>query len=164
MSTSSTFSTQLLGQTEKAANAILERLLAEPGLTEPQWITLVIAAASGASLDRDRLTDRVAGALKVSLAESQARIDELVGAQLLRVSGDDRAPVQLTDAGERLQAQIRRHHADHGATVGRPAGRGPGGGRSRAEHCPGTSQRRARCPDAPDRPRRLIAQCPPPLP
>jgi hypothetical protein len=33
MSTTPMFSTQLLGETEKAANAILGRLLAEPGLT-----------------------------------------------------------------------------------------------------------------------------------
>jgi hypothetical protein len=36
MSTTPTFSAQLLGETEKAANAILDRLLAEPGLSEPQ--------------------------------------------------------------------------------------------------------------------------------
>ena len=41
------FNAQLLGQTEKAANAILDRLLAEPRLSEPQWVTLSIAAASG---------------------------------------------------------------------------------------------------------------------
>jgi len=104
---STTFSAQLLGQTEKAANAILERLLAEPGLTEPQWITLSIAVMSGGSLDRDRLIERVAGAAKFSEAEAQARVGELADAQLLRLADDERGPVTLTEAGQQLHAQIR---------------------------------------------------------
>jgi DNA-binding MarR family transcriptional regulator len=104
---STTFSAQLLGQTEKAANAILERLLAEPGLTEPQWVTLTIAAMSGGTLDRDRLVDRVVGAAKFSEAEAQARIAELADAQLLHVPDGERAPVELTEAGRQLHTQIR---------------------------------------------------------
>jgi DNA-binding MarR family transcriptional regulator len=107
MSTTPTFSAQLLGQTEKAANAILDRLLAEPGLTEPQWITLRITAMSSGTLDRGQLIDRVIGALKVSEAEAQARVAELVAAGLLRVQEGDPATVKLTDAGERLHAHIR---------------------------------------------------------
>jgi DNA-binding MarR family transcriptional regulator len=102
-----TFSAQLLGQTEKAANALLDRLLVEPGLTEPQWITLSITVMSGGALDRDQLADRVSGALKVSDSEARALITELAGAQLLRVPGDDRGPVKLTDAGQQLYAGIR---------------------------------------------------------
>lgn len=105
--TASTFSAQLLGQTEKAANAILGRLLAEPGLTEPQWVTLTIAAMSGGTFGRDELVQRVAGALKVSKTEAQTRLAELAAARLLRVPDTDRAPVKLTDAGEQLHAQIR---------------------------------------------------------
>jgi hypothetical protein len=104
---STTFSAQLLGQTEKAANAILERLLAEPGLTEPQWVTLTIAVISGGSLDRDRLIGRVAAAAKFSEADAQARITELADAQLLHVPDDDRAPVKVTEAGQHLHTQIR---------------------------------------------------------
>jgi DNA-binding MarR family transcriptional regulator len=103
---STTFSAQLLGQTEKAANAILERLLAEPGLTEPQWVTLTIAVMSG-TLDRDRLIDRVAGAAKFSEPQAQARITELADAQLLHVPDDERAAVKLTEAGQQLHTQIR---------------------------------------------------------
>jgi DNA-binding MarR family transcriptional regulator len=104
---SATFSAQLLGQTEKAANAILGRLLAEPGLTEPQWVTLTIAVMSAGTLDRDRLIDRVAGAAKFSEAEAQARITELAEAQLLHVPDDERAPVTLTESGEQVHTQIR---------------------------------------------------------
>lgn len=105
--TAPTFSAQLLGQTEKAANAILGRLLVRPGLTEPQWVTLSITAMSGGTLGRDQLAQRVAEALKVSETEAQARMAELATARLLRFPDNDRAQVKLTEAGEQLYAQIR---------------------------------------------------------
>jgi DNA-binding MarR family transcriptional regulator len=107
MSTTPTFGTQVLGQTEKALNAILDRQLAGTGLTEPQWVTLALTAASGGTVDRDQLTGRVAGALKVSDAEAQARITELAAAQLLHAPDDGGSPVKLTDAGQQLHGQIR---------------------------------------------------------
>jgi hypothetical protein len=107
MSTTPTFSTQLIGQTEKTLNAILERLLAGTGLTEPQWVTLTIAAMSTRPIDRAALAGRVAGALKVCDAEARARIDELTTAQLLDAADGDGPPVRVTDAGRQLQGQIR---------------------------------------------------------
>jgi DNA-binding MarR family transcriptional regulator len=107
MSTAPTFSTQLLGETEKAANAILHRLLAEPGLTEPQWVTLVITAMSAGTLDRGQLADRVANALKVSGSEAEARVAELASAHLLSIPDADHAPVTLTDSGAQLYAETR---------------------------------------------------------
>ncbi|UPK75002.1 hypothetical protein MU582_21640 [Nocardioidaceae bacterium SCSIO 66511] len=38
------FGPQLIGETEKSLNAILRGVLADTGLTEPQWVTLRIAA------------------------------------------------------------------------------------------------------------------------
>lgn len=107
VSTKPMFNAQLLGQTEKAANAILDRLLAEPGLSEPQWVTLSITAMSGGNLDRGQLTDRVVDALKVNQTEAQARIAELAASRLLHVPDDHHATVRLTDAGEQQYAQIR---------------------------------------------------------
>ena len=107
MPTGPTFNAQLLGQTEKAANAILDRLLAEPGLSEPQWVTLSITAASGGSLGRGQLIERVAGALKVGDGEAQQRIIELAVRRLLHDSGDDYASITLTDRGQRMHGQIR---------------------------------------------------------
>jgi DNA-binding MarR family transcriptional regulator len=107
MSMSATFSAQLLGQTEKAANAILERLLAEPGLTEPQWVILSITVMSGGTLDRHRLIEQAAAAAKFSEAEAQARITELADAQLLHVPDDELTPVKLTDVGQQLHTEIR---------------------------------------------------------
>jgi hypothetical protein len=80
MSTTPTFSAQLLGQTEKAAKAIL---------------------------DHDQLIDRVTSALKISDAEAQAHITELTVAGLLHVPADERAQVKLTDAGQQVHSRIR---------------------------------------------------------
>src|SRR5712691_11433766 len=88
MPTTPIFGTQVIGQTEKALNAILDRQLAGTGLTEPQWVTLTLTVVSGGAVDRDQLVSRVAGALKVGEAEARARIAELVAAQLLQA--DDR--------------------------------------------------------------------------
>jgi hypothetical protein len=107
MSTTPTFSTQLIGQTEKTLNAILDRLLAGPGLTEPQWVTLTIAVMSGGSIERAAFVSRVAGSLKISDAEAQARIDELATARLLESPDVDSSPVRVTDAGSQLHGRIR---------------------------------------------------------
>jgi DNA-binding MarR family transcriptional regulator len=103
MSTTPTFSTQLIGQTEKTLNAILDRLLTGTGLSEPQWVTLTVAVMSTEAADRDAFASRIAGSLKISDDEARTRIDELVAAGLL----EDGSPVRVTDAGRQLQARIR---------------------------------------------------------
>jgi DNA-binding MarR family transcriptional regulator len=107
MSTTPTFGTPVIGQTEKALNAILDRQLAGTGLTEPLWVTLTLTAASGGTVDRDQLVGRVAGALKVSEADAEAHLAELAAAQLLETPESEGSPVKLTDAGQQLQGQIR---------------------------------------------------------
>jgi hypothetical protein len=99
------FSAQVLGQTEKALNAILDRHLAGTGLTEPQWVTLRLAVMSDDTLDRHHFARRVTGGLKISDAEAQAHVDELAAAQLLQLDGDQ-SPVTVTDAGHQLHSQI----------------------------------------------------------
>lgn len=107
MSASPTFGTQLIGQTEKALNAILDRQLAGPGLTEPQWVTFTIAVMSGGTIDRTAFASRVADALKISGPDAQQRIAELIEAHLLELPHGDGSPVSVTDAGSHLHAQIR---------------------------------------------------------
>ncbi len=102
-----TFDAQLLGQTEKAANAILARLLAGPGLTEPQWVTLTLTINGGGQLDRGGLIERVARALHVSDAEARARVAELAAAEMLHVPESDGAPVTVTDTGQRVYGAVR---------------------------------------------------------
>lgn len=106
MSTNSTFSAPLIGQTEHALAAILGRQLAGTGLTRPQWITLTIATAAGGSVGRDQLIGRVATALKVGESEARAHITELAAAHLLRAPEDEGAAVTVTDAGRELHRQI----------------------------------------------------------
>jgi DNA-binding MarR family transcriptional regulator len=102
-----TFGTPVIGQTEKALNAILHRQLAGTGLTEPQWVTLTVTLMSGGTVDGDHLIGRVVGVLKVSEAEAQARITELAAARLLQTPDGEGSPVKLTDAGQQLHGQIR---------------------------------------------------------
>src|SRR4051812_22337631 len=107
VSATPTFGAPVLGQTEKALNAILERQLAGTGLTEPQWVTLTMTVVSGATVDRDELIGRVAGVLKVSEAQALARITELIAAQLLELADSEKSPVKVTDAGRQLHGRIR---------------------------------------------------------
>jgi DNA-binding MarR family transcriptional regulator len=107
MSTSPTFSTQLIGQTEKTLNAILGRLLAGTGLTEPQWVTLTLAVRSSGTADLIAFARRLADALKISDADARARIDELAAAGLLVVPDVAGSPVRVTDAGSQLHRRIR---------------------------------------------------------
>ena len=107
MSTTHPFGTQIIGQTEKALNAILDRQLAGTGLTEPQWVSLTIAVMSGGSIEHAAYINRLAGVLKVDEAEAQARIDELAGAKLIEMPQTDRSPVTVTEAGAQLHARIR---------------------------------------------------------
>ena len=108
MSTAPPFGTQIIGQTEKALNAILDRQLAGTGLTEPQWVTLSIAVMSGGSLDAQALASRVAGALQIGGPDAQARIEELAAAKLLEVPDSDPATASVTHAGNELHGWIRR--------------------------------------------------------
>jgi hypothetical protein len=98
------FSPQILGETEKALNAILNRLLAGTGVTEPQWITLSVTMANGGSIAQDALVGRVAGVFKTGEAQAQAQIAGLADLDLVQVSD---ATVQATDAGQQLHGRTR---------------------------------------------------------
>ena len=107
MSTTPMFDARLLGQTEKAANAILDRLLSGTGVTEPQWVALSLLATSEQPLDRRGLVARVAGALKRSEADAGAHVSELAAAGLIDSAGEPDSPVALTDEGLELYARVR---------------------------------------------------------
>jgi hypothetical protein len=105
MSPNPVFDAQLLGQTEKACNAILDRLLTGSGLTEPRWIALRLTVMSGDAIDRHELVNRVAGALKVGEGKSEVLVQELAASGLLHAEGD--GTVELSDAGRELHEGIR---------------------------------------------------------
>jgi hypothetical protein len=105
MAPETAFTPQVLGETEKALNAILARELDAVGLIEPQWITLRLAVIAGGEIPREQLVGRLAGALKVGGAEAQGRVEDLVALGLL--DGDGAAgPVTVTEAGRELHAGI----------------------------------------------------------
>ncbi|MGI5171125.1 MarR family winged helix-turn-helix transcriptional regulator [Spirillospora sp. CA-253888] len=99
------FGTQVIGQTEKALNAILQRLLAGTDITEPQWMALTLTVAGGEPLSGDALAERVAGALKVDRAMAHERIAELAAANLLRTTPD--GTVVATEQGRTQWTQVR---------------------------------------------------------
>jgi DNA-binding MarR family transcriptional regulator len=107
MSTTPAFGPPIIGQTEKALNAILNRQLTGTGVTEPQWVTLTLTVASGGPVDRGQVIGRVTRALKVTEAEAQAHITELAAAGLLDAPEDGGSSVSLTDAGQELQGRVR---------------------------------------------------------
>jgi DNA-binding MarR family transcriptional regulator len=103
--TTQTFGTALIGQTEKALNAILDRQLAGTGITEPQWVTLTLTVLSGGAIDRAELIRRVGAATQFSQAAVVERITELTAAGFLRDDGDGR--VQVTDEGQARWTRVR---------------------------------------------------------
>jgi DNA-binding MarR family transcriptional regulator len=104
MAAAPVFTPQVLGQTEKALNAILERQLADTPLTEALWITLSVTMASGETGASDQLLERLQELLRITAPEAQARLDALVAAELLR---QEDGVVAITDRGRKLFAKVR---------------------------------------------------------
>jgi hypothetical protein len=102
--TNDAFGTALIGQTEKALNAILDRQLAGTGITEPQWVTLTLTVVGGGDVDRAELVDRVGAATRLRPAAVHERIGELTAARLLRDGG---GRIQVTDEGRARFTQVR---------------------------------------------------------
>jgi DNA-binding MarR family transcriptional regulator len=107
---STTFTPQIIGQTEKALNAILDRHLANTGVSEPQWVTLTLAVMSGGSIPRDVLLGRVAHALKVSDDVALRHVAALQAAGL--IDPGEGPTVTVSEAGEQFHRQIRTVNAE----------------------------------------------------
>ncbi|MEU6040563.1 hypothetical protein ABZ801_34695 [Actinomadura sp. NPDC047616] len=97
------FGTQVIGQTEKALNAILDRQLAGTGITEPQWVTLTIV--NGGTFTGDALIERISGVLKVDRAAARERIAELTAAGMVRTTPD--GTVEATEQGKEQWSRLR---------------------------------------------------------
>ncbi|WP_433040494.1 hypothetical protein [Dactylosporangium sp. CS-033363] len=92
-----TFDAQLLGRTEKALNAILDRLLAGPGLTEHQWIALTLTVNSGGGT--------IPQALKIGEAEARQLLVGLAGKGLVTL--DDDGAATATERGVAQWQELR---------------------------------------------------------
>ena len=92
MSTPIPFGPQLLGETEKTLGALLRGVLHGTGLTEPQWVTLRVAALTGGSADAAGLVTVVADrAHFVNAAELVGQLTErgLIEAGHVTAAGSD---------------------------------------------------------------------------
>jgi DNA-binding MarR family transcriptional regulator len=94
---------QLIGQTEKAMNAILDRLIAD-AVTEPQWVTLVLTARSGGPADSAQFSARVAQALAVDQATAADHIGQLAKKGLVSTAD---GVITLTEAGQQLLDRVQ---------------------------------------------------------
>ena len=94
-----TFGPQLIGETEKALNALLRLLLEDAELTEPEWVTLRLAgqAAPGVAL-----AEQVQG--RAHFPDARALVDALDGRGLVSEDG-------LSPAGAALVAEVQRRIA-----------------------------------------------------
>ncbi len=97
---------QLLGQTEKTLNAILDRRLAD-AVSEPQWIALVLTGNVGPSDTLDEVTARLAGALKTDTQAASDQIAQLAARGLLSPAPGDRPGLTLTEAGQQFVSQVQ---------------------------------------------------------
>jgi DNA-binding MarR family transcriptional regulator len=102
---------QLIGQTEKTLNAILDRLLAG-AVSEPQWVTLVLITGSGGTADRDEFTSRVAHALKADRQTAAYHLGQLAAKGLVLTASEAGSAVTLTEAGQQLVGRIRKQTGD----------------------------------------------------
>jgi DNA-binding MarR family transcriptional regulator len=125
-------STQVTGKAESALGALLTPVLAEAGLTFPQWLVLVIATAKGAdgAANRVDLVATIADARKIDPAEVEVAIETLEATAALEI---DNGQVKLTDSGraahrrvrtrlDEITAQIFDFPAEDLATAGRVLG------------------------------------------
>ncbi len=106
MSTTPTFNPALVGQTESAFGAILDRELAGTGLNGLRWVALNLALAGGQGVDRVQLIHRLAAARNVDEPEARKSVDDLAVAGLLHIPDKHCAPVTVTDAGRQLHGQV----------------------------------------------------------
>lgn len=98
------FGTRLIGQTEKALDAILSRLLGGTGVSETHWVALSLAIAAGPSASSPAVTASLATALQVPVEDAERLVAELVGLGLLEAAGDG---VSVTGRGGEFSASVR---------------------------------------------------------
>jgi hypothetical protein len=98
------FGTQTIGQTEKALNAILDRLLEGSGLSEPQWVALTVTVMGGGETGREELV----ATLDASLHRGREAVDGLVGSLVDTGLVEERGEtVAASEQGRELHARIR---------------------------------------------------------
>ncbi|MFT3866016.1 MAG: hypothetical protein QM729_17250 [Solirubrobacterales bacterium] len=98
------FGPPLIGQTEKALNAILMRELDDTDLSERGWVLLRLAGAAGGRLGREELIERAESFSKFAAEDVEVEIGRLVWSELLVREGDE---VVVTAAARELQERVQ---------------------------------------------------------
>ncbi|HLY34500.1 MAG TPA: hypothetical protein VKQ07_08205 [Jatrophihabitantaceae bacterium] len=100
-----TLNPSILGQAEKAHNALLFRILAGTGVDEVQWISLQLALGSGGVANHAELVARVSSAAKFAPVTVEAAVAALVGAGLFEQNGPGHLAV--TEDGREFVDHVR---------------------------------------------------------
>lgn len=98
---------QLIGQTEKTLNAILEHQLAGT-VSEPEWIALVLLSGHGGSVDSHELSVRLARALRVNDETAVGHVGRLTAKGLIRGTAGIDAAVTLTEDGRQFVGGVQQ--------------------------------------------------------
>jgi hypothetical protein len=101
--TPTAFGPSLIGQTEKALDAILVRELTGTGLSPAGWVVLKLAGSAGGHLGRQDLIDLAKVQAKFDPEKSAVEIEGLLSLGMLEADGGD---VLLTPAARELQARV----------------------------------------------------------
>lgn len=97
------FGPALIGQTEKALDAILVRELAGTGMSAAGWVMLKLAESAGGRLGRQDLVDRAGAEAKFETEKAEGEIASLVSLGMLDADGSE---VALTPPARELQARV----------------------------------------------------------
>lgn len=96
------FGPRLIGETEKTLNALLRQFLDDTGLTEPQWVTLQLAAELDGSVDAAGLA--AATTDRAHFSDADAIVASLTERALLGSGRPSSAGLELID---RVRARVR---------------------------------------------------------
>jgi hypothetical protein len=97
------FGPALIGQTEKALDAILRRELSGTGVSPTGWVLLKLAEGAGGRLERQGLVDLAAAEAKFEPAKAEAEIASLLSQGLLEADADE---IVVTPNARELQARV----------------------------------------------------------
>jgi hypothetical protein len=97
------FGPALIGQTEKALDAILRRELAGTGASPTGWVLLKLAEGAGGRLDREGLIARGVVEAKFEPEKAEDEVASLLSRGFLDVDADE---VVLTADARELQARV----------------------------------------------------------
>jgi hypothetical protein len=101
--TPTAFGPSLIGQTEKALDAILVRELEGTGVSPAGWVVMKLAEGPGGRLGRHDLVDRARVQAKFAPEKSESEITSLLSLGMLDADGEE---VALTPAARELQARV----------------------------------------------------------